>query len=76
MRILANENFPGPVVRALRERGDDVASVREDQPGATDEVVLARAQSEHRLLVTCDKVSASWLVVSGCPPTAASCSSG
>jgi predicted nuclease of predicted toxin-antitoxin system len=55
MRILANENFPGPVVRALRERGDDVAWVREDQPGATDEVVLARAQSEHRLLVTCDK---------------------
>ena len=30
MRILANENFPGPVVRALRERGHDVAWVRED----------------------------------------------
>jgi hypothetical protein len=24
MRILANENFPGPVVRALRELGHDV----------------------------------------------------
>lgn len=55
MRILANENFPGPVVRTLRQRGDDVTWVKEDQPGATDEEVLARAQAERRLLVTFDK---------------------
>ena len=55
MRILANENFPGSVVRALRARGDDVAWVKEDQPGATDADVLARAQAEHRILVTFDK---------------------
>jgi predicted nuclease of predicted toxin-antitoxin system len=55
MRILANENFPGPVVRVLRERGDDVAWVKEDAPGAADEAVLARAQAEGRLLVTLDK---------------------
>jgi predicted nuclease of predicted toxin-antitoxin system len=55
MRILANENFPGPVVRALRQRGDDVAWVKEDQPGATDADVLARAQIEGRLLITFDK---------------------
>jgi len=42
MRILANENVPGPVVRALRQRGDDVAWVKEDQRGTTDEDVLAR----------------------------------
>lgn len=55
MRILANENFPGPVVRALRERGDDVAWVKEIARGATDEVILARAQAEKRVLVTFDK---------------------
>ncbi len=55
MRILANENFPGPVVRALRQRGEDVVWVREDQPGAPDEAVLSRAQKEGRVLVTLDK---------------------
>jgi predicted nuclease of predicted toxin-antitoxin system len=55
MRILANENFPGPVVHALRQRGEDVAWVKEDQPGAADDDVLARAQAERRLLVTLDK---------------------
>jgi predicted nuclease of predicted toxin-antitoxin system len=54
MRILANENFPGPVVRALRERGHDVAWVKEDQPGAADVIVLDRARAELRLLVTFD----------------------
>lgn len=54
MRILANENFPGPVVRALRERGHDVAWVRESQPGAADVVVLGLARAELRLLVTFD----------------------
>jgi predicted nuclease of predicted toxin-antitoxin system len=55
MRILANENFPGPVVRALRAQGHDVAWVKEDARGAADESVLDRAQAEERLLVTFDK---------------------
>ncbi len=55
MRILANENFPGPVVHALRESGADIAWIKEDQPVATDVDVLARAQAEHRLLATFDK---------------------
>ncbi len=54
LRILANENFPVPVVRALREHGDD-AWVKEDQRGAADEAVLARAQAERRVLLTFDK---------------------
>ena len=34
MRILANENVPGPLIRELRERGHDVMSVQETMRGA------------------------------------------
>lgn len=55
LRILANENFPGPLIRELRRRGHDVASVKESMRGAGDRDVLARAQAESRLVVTFDK---------------------
>lgn len=55
MRILADENFPGDAVLALRERGHDVAWVRSDAPGSSDVQVIARAQAEGRVLVTFDK---------------------
>lgn len=55
MRILANENFPGDAVEALRRQGHDVAWVRTDAPGSDDRQVLERGVSEDRLLVTFDK---------------------
>ena len=55
MRILADENFPGDAVVALRERGHDVAWVRSDAPGSSDPQVIARAQAEGRVLVRFDK---------------------
>lgn len=55
MRILANENIPGPVIRALRDRGHDVVAVKETMRGVSDRVVLARAKAEARLVVTFDK---------------------
>jgi len=55
MRYLANENFPRAAVEALRAAGHDVAWVRLDEPGATDERVLARSRAEGRVLVTFDK---------------------
>jgi predicted nuclease of predicted toxin-antitoxin system len=55
LSVLANENFPGEAVKALRARGHDVAWVRTDAPGSTDQDVLARAVSEGRILVTFDK---------------------
>jgi predicted nuclease of predicted toxin-antitoxin system len=55
MRILANENFPGDAVTALRERGHDVAWVRTDAPGSSDWQVLDLAQVEDRVLITFDK---------------------
>ena len=55
MRSLANENFPGEAVAALRARGHDVAWVRTDSLGMPDPVVLNRAISENRILITFDK---------------------
>jgi predicted nuclease of predicted toxin-antitoxin system len=55
MRFLANENFPRSAVEALRGAGHDVAWVRTDTPGATDEQVLARSNAEDRVLITLDK---------------------
>jgi predicted nuclease of predicted toxin-antitoxin system len=55
MRILANENIPGDAITALRAHGHDVAWVRADAPGSSDEANLARAASEQRLLITLDK---------------------
>jgi predicted nuclease of predicted toxin-antitoxin system len=55
MRILANENVPGPVVAALRQHGHDVVAIKESTPGVSDRVVLERARAEGRLVVTFDK---------------------
>jgi hypothetical protein len=55
MRLLANENFPGEAVEALRARGHDVLWVRTDFPGSPDREVLARALAETRVLITFDK---------------------
>lgn len=55
MRLLANENFPGLAVEALRAKGHDVLWVRTEAPGIPDAEVLARAQAERRLLLTFDK---------------------
>lgn len=55
MRLLANENFPLDAVEALREAGHDVAWIREDARGASDDVILQRAQQENRIVVTFDK---------------------
>jgi predicted nuclease of predicted toxin-antitoxin system len=69
MRILANENFPGPVVQALRARAEDVAWVAEDMRAANDEAVLARAQTEGRIVVTLDKDFGELAFKAGLPAT-------
>jgi predicted nuclease of predicted toxin-antitoxin system len=55
MRLCANENVPGDCVTLLRQRGHDVLWIREVARGASDDGVLAMAQSETRLLLTFDK---------------------
>jgi predicted nuclease of predicted toxin-antitoxin system len=55
MRIIANENVARTVIQELRQRGHDVVSVKESMRSAMDEVILDRAQSEQRLVLTHDK---------------------
>ncbi|MHB8765032.1 MAG: DUF5615 family PIN-like protein [Deferrisomatales bacterium] len=55
MRILADENVPGPLIGALKERGHDVLSAKESLRAADDRAVLRRAQDESRVVVTFDK---------------------
>ncbi len=55
MRFLADENFPGDAVAALRAAGHDVVWVRTEAAGSGDVAVLARAQQETRVLLTFDK---------------------
>lgn len=55
MKFLADENFPRPAVRALREDGFEVAWATEDSPGSADDDVLARCDNEKLTLLTLDK---------------------
>ncbi len=55
MRLLVNENVTSTVIQELRQRGHDVLSVKESMRSEQDDVILARAQSEQRLVVTHDK---------------------
>ena len=54
MRLLADENAPGPVVAALRGRGHDVFWAKESLPGANDAVILEVGQREQRVVVASD----------------------
>lgn len=54
-RFLADENFLGDAVTALRAVGHEVAWIRTETPGITDREVLVRAVAEQRILLTFDK---------------------
>lgn len=57
-QIYANENFPLPVVEALRRLGHDVLTVRDagyDNQRIDDEAVLAFAAAQQRILVTINR---------------------
>ena len=70
MRVLANENFPGPLIRELRRLGHDVMSVKESMRGATDREVLERSRLDERLVVTFDKDFGELAVRFGLAPSA------
>ena len=54
MRFVADENVPSAVVIELRQLAHDVTSIKETSPGAEDSIVLAIAQAEERVVLTCD----------------------
>ncbi|MGA3024338.1 MAG: DUF5615 family PIN-like protein [Bryobacteraceae bacterium] len=55
MRLLADENFPKPIVEVLRASGDDVLWARTDCRGWKDSALLEFAESEARIMLTLDK---------------------
>ena len=55
MRFLINENVTGTIIRELRQRGHDVLSAKESMRSEADELILARAHKEQRIIVTHDK---------------------
>lgn len=55
MRFLADENFPGEAVTALRAAGHDTLWISEAASGASDVRVLEMAVAEGRILLTFDK---------------------
>jgi predicted nuclease of predicted toxin-antitoxin system len=54
LALLADENFPGHVIRALVAAGHDVLSVASVSPGISDRAVLELARSSGRRLLTFD----------------------
>ncbi len=57
-RLYANENFPPPVVEALRQLGHDVLTIREAGRAGqamTDVEVLEEASSDRRAVLTLNR---------------------
>lgn len=54
-RYLANENFPCKIVQYLRFSNDDVLYAAEVLNGASDEIILATALEQDRILLTFDR---------------------
>lgn len=54
MKLLADENFPGPVIDGLAAAGLDVLSVARIAPGSDDLAVLRMACDSGRRLLTFD----------------------
>jgi predicted nuclease of predicted toxin-antitoxin system len=55
MNILADENFPRPLVEITRNQGHDVVWVRVESPGLADEALIQRAEAEGRVILTLDR---------------------
>ena len=55
MRFLADENIPGPIVKAISSSGHDVLWIQEIDPAIDDRRVLSHATDSQRTLITFDK---------------------
>lgn len=54
VKLYADEDCPGPVVRGLRDAGFDVVSQRDVKRGAADDDVLRMSHLAERVLLTRD----------------------
>ncbi|CAN5643076.1 hypothetical protein BH18ACI1_BH18ACI1_06430 [soil metagenome] len=55
MKFLANENFPFPSIKFLRENGYKVISISEESSGIADSEVLQKASAENLIILTFDR---------------------
>jgi len=55
MRFLANENFPFPSIKMLRQAGYVISSVSELYSGIPDTDVISKAKHEGLIILTFDK---------------------
>ncbi|HSV10210.1 MAG TPA: DUF5615 family PIN-like protein [Hanamia sp.] len=53
--FLANENFPMPSIKLLRNTGFKVKSIQEEYPGIADAVVMDIACEMHLIILTFDR---------------------
>jgi hypothetical protein len=71
LKLLADENFPLPVIRSLIEAGYDVLSIAKVSPGINDRSVLSLARETGRSLLTFDVDFGDLVFSHGAePPTA------
>jgi predicted nuclease of predicted toxin-antitoxin system len=73
---LADENFPRPALKALRDAGQDVAWIADSHSGATDIEVLKLCMAQRRVLLTFDKDFGELAFIKGCQQNVASSCSG
>ncbi len=55
MKFIADENFPGPSIKLLKEGDIDIKSIAELHRGATDEQVIKLALDDNRVILTHDR---------------------
>jgi len=70
MKLLADENVPSSVVRALTGGGYDIVWIRTEAPGISDIEVMKYAGRENRVILTYDKDFGELVVKDNlCPPS-------
>ena len=70
-KLLADENFPLPVIKSLIDAGYDVLSIAEISPGINDRAVLSLACESGRSLLTFDVDFGDLVFSHGVEPPAA-----
>lgn len=55
MKFLADENFPFPSIKFLRENSYEVISISEESSGISDKEVLQKASLENLIILTFDR---------------------
>jgi predicted nuclease of predicted toxin-antitoxin system len=55
LRFLIDENMPRSVALFLKEKGNDVKSIRDSSPGIKDSQIIQISNEEQRIIISRDK---------------------